>query len=196
MAAVTPERAALFWQRDMDTTTITDFGDFNIGADGSLMFEDMREILTRQIIGALAVPAEVLTPPRSTLRATETISIIRQQYDQELERLITSVYSGRKEANDRSIALLKEWLSPAQREQYEQHGYFDVIGGDTGGRYRIYQPAPYNISALADDCTVLDMICVVPQNVDAGGDVMLAQKIWLEKDEAVTLSIANKHSGL
>ncbi len=115
-------------------------------------------------------------------------------WQRDIERLITSVYSGRKEANDRSIALLKEWLSPAQREQYEQHGYFDVIGGDTGGRYRIHQPAPYNIFALADDGTVLDRICVVPQNVDAGGDVMLAQKIWLEKDEAVTLSIANKQS--
>ncbi len=92
MAVVTPECAALFWH-DMDTTTITDFGDLNIGADGSLMFE-MQETLTRQIIGALAVPAEVLTP------------------QQELERLITSVYSERKEANDRSIALLKEWVSP------------------------------------------------------------------------------------
>jgi hypothetical protein len=39
-------------------------------------------------------------------------------------------------AEERAIALLKDHLSTEQRSQYEQHSYFDVIGGVTGRRYR------------------------------------------------------------
>ena len=42
-----------------------------------------------------------------------------------------------KEAQERSIQFLVQNLSSAQRKQYKRHGYFDVIGGDTGKRYRI-----------------------------------------------------------
>jgi hypothetical protein len=98
-------------------------------------------------------------------------------------------------AKERSIALLKEWLSPAQREQYERHGRFDVTGGATGTRYRINQPGPYNIDVLGRDGVIVDQICVVPTGgVSAPGDVLLAQKIWLEKDEVATLKIANKRT--
>src|SRR5256885_12393038 len=37
----------------------------------------------------------------------------------------------------RAIELLKQNLSPAQREQFEKRSYFDVVGGDTGRNYRI-----------------------------------------------------------
>jgi hypothetical protein len=50
----------------------------------------------------------------------------------------------RREAHARGIRLLKENLSSAQRAQYEKRGYFDVIGGDTGRRYRIRSGAQMN----------------------------------------------------
>ena len=98
------------------------------------------------------------------------------------------------EAREKSIALLKEWLTPAQREQYDRHGDFVVVGGDTGRRYRISKPGTYSIAVLAGE-DVVDRICVVPEGITADGDIMLAQKIWLEKDEKATLAIANSMSG-
>lgn len=38
----------------------------------------------------------------------------------------------------RSLQLLREWLSPAQREQFARKGYFEVVGSDSGIRYRIH----------------------------------------------------------
>lgn len=46
----------------------------------------------------------------------------------------------------RSLQLLRAWLSPAQRAQFAERGYFEVIGGETGKRYRIYR-APWRTSA-------------------------------------------------
>ncbi len=37
----------------------------------------------------------------------------------------------------RSLRLLRQWLSPAQREQFARKGYFEVVGSDSGKRYRI-----------------------------------------------------------
>jgi len=43
----------------------------------------------------------------------------------------------------RGIALLRKWLSPGQQAQFDAFRYFDVIGCDTGTRYRIrHGPAP------------------------------------------------------
>ena len=41
--------------------------------------------------------------------------------------------------------LLAEWLSPAQRAQFEQHRYFDVVGSDTGRTYRIHYGTAANV---------------------------------------------------
>ena len=39
------------------------------------------------------------------------------------------------EVQDRGIQFLTQNLSPTQRQQLERHGYFDVIGGDTGSAF-------------------------------------------------------------
>ena len=36
----------------------------------------------------------------------------------------------------RGCKLLREWLSPEQLAQYDEHGYFEVTGCRTGKRYR------------------------------------------------------------
>jgi hypothetical protein len=33
---------------------------------------------------------------------------------------------------------MQEWLSPDPRQQFDQFGYFDVVGCVSGGLYRIY----------------------------------------------------------
>jgi len=43
----------------------------------------------------------------------------------------------RRAAEKRGLVLLKQWLSPAQLAQYENHGYFELTGGESGKRYRI-----------------------------------------------------------
>jgi hypothetical protein len=51
----------------------------------------------------------------------------------------------RDAANERAIALLKTCLTPEQREDYEKHQFFDVIGSDTGSLYRIKYGTQGNI---------------------------------------------------
>jgi len=90
------------------------------------------------------------------------------------------------------MALLKDWLSPTQREQYERELHFDVIGSTSGRRYRIHHGTQFNIEELdADGCGVA-ALCFAPEGPLAAGDVMLAQKIALETDEVTAVGIANR----
>jgi hypothetical protein len=54
----------------------------------------------------------------------------------------------RPESEARGLALLKEWLSPAQLNAYETRRYFEVIGCDTGAIYRIHHGFQGNIEQL------------------------------------------------
>ena len=83
-------------------------------------------------------------------------------------------------------------LSPAQREQRRRCGYFDVIGGDTGSRYRIKQG--FQLGLLDNKSRTRAVLCFMPQGDLPAGDVMLAQKLALELFELDTLKIANKFS--
>ena len=53
--------------------------------------------------------------------------------------------AGCTQAEIRGISLLKGWLSPKQLAQYESYRYFDVIGRQSGKRYRIRYGAGMNI---------------------------------------------------
>ena len=52
------------------------------------------------------------------------------------------------EAQDRGIQFLTQNLSPTQRQQLEKLRYFDVIGGETGKRYRIWHGYQMNVEQL------------------------------------------------
>lgn len=92
----------------------------------------------------------------------------------------------------RSILLLKDWLSPAQREQFDREGAFEVVGGETRTRYLVTDgAAPYNVLKLSPEGYVEGRLCFVPAGASAPGDVMLAQKIALETDEHAALMVAN-----
>jgi hypothetical protein len=94
-------------------------------------------------------------------------------------------------AEARAIALLKDHLSTEQRSQYEQHRYFDVIGGATGRRYRIRHGTQMNVHLLDSSGRWSSSLCFAPRARLPVGDVMLAQAIALQLFEYDALNVAN-----
>jgi hypothetical protein len=114
----------------------------------------------------------------------------------DLERKIREV-SRRKDVSpcpeeSRSIDLMKEWLSPDQRAQFDWNASIDVKGS-SGRRYRIYRATISNVMELDDNGIGLRGWCFGPEG-DAGrwtGDVMLTQMLALATDEEAALRRAN-----
>jgi hypothetical protein len=92
----------------------------------------------------------------------------------------------------RGIKLLREWLSPGQCAQFDANRYFDVIGCDSGKRYRIQYGSTTNVHEIDGDGRSTDGWCFVPTGYLVAGDVMLAQKIALETNEFRALAVANR----
>ena len=92
----------------------------------------------------------------------------------------------------RGITLLREWLSPMQRAQFDATKYFDVVGCDTGRRYRIHYGRVTNVHEIDRTGQPVTGWCFVPSGGLVAGDVMLAQKIALETNEQATLRVANR----
>jgi hypothetical protein len=91
----------------------------------------------------------------------------------------------------RALALLKQNLSSSQREQFDGHRFFDVIGGTTGTRYRIHQAYQMNVEELSAGGKRARLLCFAPQGRLPICDVLLAQKIALECFELDALAVAN-----
>jgi hypothetical protein len=120
------------------------------------------------------------------------MSCFRQQLRQFIQRLANADWHLRAEplsrdAQSRAIELLKQHLTPEQREQYEKQGYFYVSGGNSGRIYRIRHGAQMNVEQLER----IRMLCFMPEGGLAVGDVMLAQKFALELYEMEALNIAH-----
>jgi hypothetical protein len=98
----------------------------------------------------------------------------------------------RDDSELRGLELLREWLSPQQLAQFNAGGSFDVVGCDTGKRYRIYYGSSMNIDELNDLDRAQTSYCFVPQIPLVPGDVMIAQKIALETDECAVLAVARR----
>src|SRR5262245_55727749 len=58
-----------------------------------------------------------------------------------------------------SMRLLTDNLSPAQRDQLEVFDYFDVVGGDTGTRYRIRFGNVMNVEQLDSGGKRMRVLC-------------------------------------
>ena len=96
------------------------------------------------------------------------------------------------EAEARSIELLTRCLTPAQREQYETRWYFDVVGGESGKRYRIRHGCQLNVEQLDQNGRRSQLLCFMPKGGLPVGDVMLAQKIALELFETEAIRVAGR----
>jgi hypothetical protein len=97
----------------------------------------------------------------------------------------------RRPAERRGVALLRSWLTPEQAEQWDTRGSFDVIGCDTGRRFRITRGTAMNIHQLDADGGTAAQWCFAPEGKLATGDVLLTQKIALETMEQQALALAN-----
>jgi hypothetical protein len=92
----------------------------------------------------------------------------------------------------RGLRLLRNWLTTEQRAQFEGNRYFDVIGCNSGKRYRIHYGANSNVYEIDPaGCPKIGW-CFVPVGCLVAGDIMLAQKIALETNEAGALAVANR----
>jgi hypothetical protein len=96
------------------------------------------------------------------------------------------------QAEEKAHALLRAWLSPEQAQQYNSQKQFEVIGSNTGTRYRIRHGSMLNIDQLDPAGKKICTWCVVPEENLAASDCMLAQKIALETFETEALAIANR----
>jgi hypothetical protein len=97
----------------------------------------------------------------------------------------------RRPAERRGVALLRSWRTPEQSEQWDTRGSFDVIGCDTGRRFRITRGTAMNIYELDADGGTAAQWCFAPEGKLATGDVLLTQKIALETMEQQALALAN-----
>ena len=92
----------------------------------------------------------------------------------------------------RGITLLREWLSPMQRAQFDATKFFDVVGCDTGRRYRIHYGRVTNVHQIDEAGRPVTGWCFVPSGGLVAGDVMLVQKITLETNEKTALAVAHR----
>ena len=94
-------------------------------------------------------------------------------------------------AGERASRLLLSNLSPIQHQQFTRYGNFEVIGGDTGTRYRIREGYFLNIERLDKDGRRTQLLCFGPRGNLPMGDVLLAQKLALELFETDAVGVAN-----
>ncbi|HXD39246.1 MAG TPA: hypothetical protein VN649_01700 [Ramlibacter sp.] len=85
----------------------------------------------------------------------------------------------------RSRVLLERALTPEQRRDLFARGYFYVKGRRFN--YRIREGHSGNVDALDSRGCVIDRFCAHPLGRVPVYDVMLAQKLWIETDEAMFL---------
>lgn len=89
--------------------------------------------------------------------------------------------------------LLRSCLTREQEESLDRDRYFEVRGGSTGTRYRIWRGRAINIEELGGNGRPIRRLCFHP-NIDCpDADSMLSQKLMLELDEQAALRIANRH---
>jgi hypothetical protein len=93
-------------------------------------------------------------------------------------------------AERKGMELLLRNLSTRQVEQYKSFGYFDVVGSDSGRRYRIFHGRFGNGRELGPNDRLNIGKCFLPDGDLVAGDCMLAQKITLENRESEALRVA------
>jgi hypothetical protein len=96
------------------------------------------------------------------------------------------------QAATKGLQLLLDNLTPEQHRQYEQFAYFDVVGSESGNRYRIQHGTSLNVRLLTENDQLGTGRCFQPRGSLVAGDCMLAQKIALENCEQEALRNARR----
>lgn len=113
----------------------------------------------------------------------------------DLEQLLLLRQQQRSDVSpdQRGIDLLAENLTAQQCRQFLAHGYFDVVGGESGKRYRIWHRLLQNVEEFDTRGIRVSVWCFHPSEAVPLGDVLLAQKTALELFEPDASRIAHKH---
>jgi hypothetical protein len=141
-----------------------------------LLAADLAIMLAQQLVAATGPVARLLA------ECARRVQALRERY--------RTIAAATPEA--RATTLLREWLSPQQRAQFDAEGYFDVVGCDSGKRYRIHHGTSMNVHEMDKAGHAKSGWCFVPNRRLVAGDVMLAQKIALETCENSALAVANR----
>jgi hypothetical protein len=107
-------------------------------------------------------------------------------------KLLVFNHGAGKTPEGRALRLLREWLSPEERDLLARKGHFEVVGGETGARYRIHVGTSMNVCQLDHRGKPLVGLCFLPVGNLEMGDVMLAQKIAIENRESVVMAVAHR----
>ena len=126
------------------------------------------------------------------ITATRPIGRALAEWAHHLQALRERHQNRFRDREARGIKLLREWLTPEQRAQFDADRYFDVIGCDSGKRYRIRYGSATNVHEIDSEGRSTNGWCFVPSGNLVVGDVMLAQKIALETNEFGALAVANR----
>lgn len=98
-----------------------------------------------------------------------------------------------EEAIAKGWELLRSNLDPDQLAEFEEKKYFHCIGGTTGHFYRITEGSQQNVYVIDPESGKATVgQCFLPVGDLVIGDVMLAQKVALELNEAEALRVAIK----
>src|SRR6266576_901020 len=92
-------------------------------------------------------------------------------------------------AAERGNRLLRDNLTARQLEQYDGCRCFEVVGGQTGRRYRVHFANAINVDELDAEGRCIKKLCFRPEGYLVMGDILLAQKIALEVYEADALAV-------
>lgn len=94
-----------------------------------------------------------------------------------------------RRACERSLRLLEQCLTPAQRADFARTSAFKVRG-PSGQLYRITYGTISNVEVLGPSGAVCGRLCAAPAGALPTPAVMLAQKLMLETRESEFLRIA------
>ena len=122
-----------------------------------------------------------------------------QRRAQEQQALDTARYAQvrieQTAANQRAEKLLQETLTPKERVELAEKGFFTLesISKRDGQRrlYRISRGRSRNVHQVDDNGRVIKTLCAHPMALVPDADTMLAQKLMLQADQDEFLRIAN-----
>jgi hypothetical protein len=97
-----------------------------------------------------------------------------------------------QENDDKEV--LRKWLSPQQRKQFDATMSFEVVGSDSGNRYRLRSGAAMEFIEVGLDGHLHADACSLSFGRLPAGYAMLAHKIALEFEEGKALSAARRTS--
>jgi hypothetical protein len=80
-----------------------------------------------------------------------------------LLRTFWAAFEPRETAEQRSMHLLRAHLKALQRQQFDEHGWFDVVGGQSGHQYRVHRAYVTNVQELGADGVCVQVLCFSPR---------------------------------